>query len=169
MQGVAGSSPASSTPTRLGYTLAGFIAGEGYFSVVKTQRVHRSGEPIQQFLFGVHVAEHDVSLVEGIKTALGGGSIRWTTPANDHWKPTVVYSLKSIRAHKTTTIPFMERYLLRCAKRRQFESWRDDMETYIERHNVRWAGRSTCSEEGCDRFVRGRGLCRSHYYRETGW
>jgi hypothetical protein len=28
---------------------------------------------------------------------------------------------------------------------------------------------SSCSVDGCGRPVRGRGLCRSHYYRATGY
>ena len=63
----------------------------------------------------------------------------------------------------------MERYLLPCAKKRQFEQWRADLDSYEALHPTRWGrGPSPCSEPGCERPVRGRGLCRAHYCRATG-
>ena len=49
-----------------------------------------------------------------------------------------------------------------------------DGQSHIERIDLaktpEWGkGLSTCSVEGCDRPVRGRGLCRRHYYRATGY
>jgi hypothetical protein len=121
-------------------------------------------------LFGVQVAADDVGLLREIQVTLGAGSIRLEEPRKAHWKRTAIYSVKSIKAHVTSTLPFMDRYLLPCAKRMQYFAWRENLDAYVKRHRVRWGmGRSTCSEVGCDQPVRGRGLCRSHYYRETGW
>lgn len=160
-----------SAPRKLwGYTLAGFVAGEGYFSVSTTARLHLSGEPIQKFVFGVGVEAADVGMLQALQAFLGVGSIRSCPAGRPNWKPQVVYSVRSIKAHREATIPFADRYLLPCKKRDQFDSWRNALEVYAERHKVRWGqGRSQCAIEGCDRLVRGRGLCRIHYYRVTGW
>ena len=56
------------------------------------------------------------------------------------------------------------------AKRDQFDRWREEFDTYERAHPTQWGrGPSTCSEPGCHKPVRGRGLCRSHYYRATGY
>src|SRR5215204_2983878 len=69
--------------------------------------------------------------------------------------------INSRRAHFATTIPFMERNLLQCAKRIQFEAWRDALVEHERLHPSRFRkGPSTCSVIGCDKPVGGRGLCR---------
>lgn len=169
IQGAAGSSPARSTEL-LGFTLAGFVAGEGYFSVLRTTRIHTNGDPVKQFLFAVTVRSSDVGMLETLRDFVGAGWIRHDPRRRANWKPLSTYSIKSLKAHQEATIPFADRYLLPCAKRDQFEAWRNALEEYVERHHVRWGrGPSSCRIDGCERPVRGRGLCRSHYYRETGW
>jgi hypothetical protein len=70
----------------------------------------------------------------------------------------------------TATILFVDAHLLPCAKRRQFDQWRRDLDEYERRHPNRFGtGPSPCSVAGCDKPVRGRGLCRSHYDRATGY
>jgi hypothetical protein len=109
-------------------------------------------------------------LLESLRDALGVGAIRVVGPRKDYWKPLAVYTVNSLKAHWRATIPFFETYLLPCAKRVQFDAWRDSLERYVNRYNIRCGrGRSLCSVVGCGRPVRGRGLCRSHYHRATGW
>jgi len=90
--------------------------------------------------------------------------------ARRHWQPTSVLRIHSIWAHRSATIPFAEAYLLPCAKRRQFQEWRDRLFAYDLAHPNRYGkGPSPCSVPGCEKPVRGRMLCRSHYYRATGY
>lgn len=108
--------------------------------------------------------------MEQLQHFLGFGSICERPPGRLGWQPTSTLMVNSIRAHHAATIPFAEQYLLPSAKRRQFEAWRDALSAYERLHPSKWGkGRSICSEAGCDRPVRGRGLCRSHYYRATGY
>ena len=97
----------------------------------------------------------------------------WISPPhqsrNGHL-PSATFSIRSHKAHRERTIPFMDRYLLPCAKRRQYERWKRALAAYEELHPTRWGqGPSICSVEGCRDPVRGRGLCRRHYYRATGY
>jgi hypothetical protein len=129
-----------------------------------------NGEPIKKFVFQVQVQAQDVGMLNALQDFLGFGSIRYAPSQRSGWQPTYVYTINSLLAHQKATIPFVERYMFPCAKRDQFEVWKHAIEDYIERHKVRWGrGRSVCSEEECHRPVRGRGLCRRHYYRVTGW
>lgn len=154
----------------LGFMLAGFVAGEGCFSISTTKRSHADGEPIRKFVFSVNVEARDLRMLETLRDFLGAGSITYRPPEKVGWQPMVTFAIKSLKAHWQVVIPFADRYLLPCAKQDQFLRWRGALEQYVERYNVRCGrGPSTCSVDGCDQIVRGRGLCRSHYYRATGW
>ncbi|MCZ7526974.1 MAG: hypothetical protein M5U14_11670 [Acidimicrobiia bacterium] len=146
------------------------IAGEGSYHTVATSSRFRDGSPRRRFVFQLAMAERDRPLLEALRGVLGFGSIHVQRPRRPHHQPVAVLTIASRRAHHAATIPFSERFLLPCAKRRQFERWRDALLAY-ERDLVARGlrGRSRCSAPGCDRPVRGRGLCRRHYYRATGY
>jgi len=121
-------------------------------------------------VFQMDMASRDRALLEALRRFLGFGSIHNRRPERAHWQPTSVLTLASRKAHHGATIPFSEKYLLRSAKRDQFEAWRDALFLYERKRPTRYGrGRSPCSVPGCDRPVRGRRLCRSHYYRATGY
>lgn len=122
-------------------------------------------------MFIVTVAERDRPMLEALHVFLGGrGSIRRYERDNPRWQPHVSYILASRKAIREVLIPFCDSFLLASAKATQFDEWRARFERYERDHPTRWGeGPSRCSEPGCDRPVRGRGLCRSHYYRATGY
>ena len=155
---------------RVGYTLGGFVAGEGTFVVTRKQPPYADGSPRLRFVFQVTVATRDRPLLEALHQFLGLGSLRDTPRRSERWLPQTTLVVNSLRAHHAATIPFADRFLLPCAKRRQFEEWRQRLEAHEVDHPNRYGkGRSVCSAPGCDGLVRGRGLCRSHYYRATGY
>jgi hypothetical protein len=108
--------------------------------------------------------------VYALRDFFGAGGVYDSAPARSHWQPTTTLRVQSHVAHRAVVIPFSERFLPPSAKRGQFERWRDALDEYEAKHPNRWGkGPSTCSVPGCDRPVRGRGLCRPHYYRATGY
>jgi hypothetical protein len=120
-------------------------------------------------VFSVTVAHHDRPLLEALASFLGRGRVRKDAPRGT-WTRTVTFDISSRDAHHSATVPFADRFLLPSAKRRQFESWRAHLLDYERLHPSRYGrGPSTCRREGCTRPVRGRGLCRPHYYEETGY
>src|ERR1700675_2956754 len=76
MQEVVGSSPISSTDPlvafhrvwrSIGFTLAGFVAGEGWFTVKRRpERFVRDGSYRLRFVFGVTIARRDRHLLEAL-------------------------------------------------------------------------------------------------------
>jgi hypothetical protein len=145
------------------------VAGEGSFT---TQRLspYEDGSPRHKFTFCVQVACRDRHLLEAMQMFLGQGSLRDLLAKQEGWQPTSIFEIRSIRGHRRATIPFAERFLLPCAKRDQYRRWKADLDAYLERHPARWGeGPSTCSVEGCELPVRGRGVCRRHYYQLTGY
>jgi hypothetical protein len=150
--------------------LGGFVAGEGSFIATPKQPPFKDGSPRLRFIFSITVATRDRLILEALRQFLGFGSIRELAPKRKGYEPASEYRVTSLLAHHAATIPFAERFLLPCAKRNQFEIWREAMEAQERAHPNRYGkGRSTCSVPGCDKPVRGRMLCRSHYYRVTGY
>jgi hypothetical protein len=116
------------------------------------------------------VAHRDQLVLENLRATLGVGSLRVLKARNPKHLEQVVFTVNSLRAHQTATVPFFNDFLPVSEKRRQFEIWRDAMIWWDAVRPSRYGkGPSPCSEPGCDRPVRGRGLCRIHYYRETGY
>jgi LAGLIDADG endonuclease len=177
MDEVAGSIPVSSTSVLSqiyvlsASALAGFVAGEGWFSISRRrERFTRDGSERLRFLFGVTVATRDRPLLEALQQLLGAGTIAEKPPSKPGHLPKCEFSIRSSSTHRSVTIPFAERFLLPSHKREQFEHWRNELYRYEhERPSQYGRGPSPCSIAGCDKPVRGRRLCRSHYYRATGY
>ncbi len=171
MDEVTGPIPVSSTSfghtgRSLGFLLGGFVAGEGSFFTSRLPP-RRDGRTRTRFVFQVAVATRDRPVLEALREFLGFGSVTDHRPARAHWQPMSSFTIASFRGHYAATIPFAERYLLPSANKAQYERWRDAFLAYDETRARRT--RSVCSEPGCEGCVRGRGLCRSHYYRSTGY
>lgn len=150
--------------------LGGVVAGEGCFTA-STTGVYPDGSPRRRFVFLVTMASRDRALLVALRSHLGFGSLRDAPGSRSKWLPTSTLTVNSRRAHFEATIPFGERYLPAwSAKRRQFEGWRDALIEHDTLHPTRWGkGPSICDMPDCERPVRGRGLCRRHYYRATGY
>lgn len=155
---------------REGFMLGGFVAGEGSFIVTRRLPPFADGTPRLRFVFEVTVATRDRTLLHALRDFLEFGSITDRPPTKPGWQPTSTFHIGSMHGHRNATIPFAESFLLPCAKRSQFELWRTAFIAWEHDHPSRYGkGPSTCSEAGCEHPVRGRGLCRIHYYRATGY
>ena len=174
MEEVAGSIPASSTTPRtsvaeLAAFFGGLVAGEGCFTSTEIRPPYRDGSRRRRFVFSVEMGDDHV-LLEGFHELLGAGSLCHIAPRRAGYRPTTRLSVSSNRKHLTTTVPFCDEHLLPSAKRTQYLRWRSALVEHLQAHPTRWGqGPSTCRVEGCPAPVRGRGLCRAHYYAETGW
>ena len=174
-QKVGGSSPLTSTlldgeARSLGHFLGGVVAGEGSFYITKKPTPYRDGTSRPRFVFQVAMTR-DLKLLHQLLALLGYGSLRQERVRNPLWIPAAIYTVASLSAHHAVTIPFAEAFLPRfSAKWRQYVNWRDALLQHeIERPTRYGKGRSRCSVEACDGLVRGRGLCRHHYYGATGY
>jgi hypothetical protein len=116
------------------------------------------------------MAQRDLAAVTALREFIGVGSIMASPPQQPGWQATVTYAVSSRKAIRESVIPFCDRYLIAGAKRTQYRHWRQEFTDYEARFPSRWGvGPSPCAVDGCDRPVRGRGLCRAHYYEATGY
>ena len=171
-RGFAGSIPVASTGSEISeFQLGGLIAGEGCFtSHDRGEAFVRDGSPRRRFVFQLAMASRDRPLLEQLHRVLGCGQITDSHPAKAGWLPITTVSVSRERDLIDRVIPFMDRFLLPCAKRTQFEHWREELLAYLrDRPSQYGRGPSMCSVPGCGRPVRGRGVCRIHYYRLTGY
>jgi hypothetical protein len=156
--------------TYAGHFFGGLIAGEGSYIETRNGDHFVSGEPRKRFVFSLTMASWDEPLVRGLQSFLGVGGVFSTPPRESHWQPTTTLRVQSHLANRQVVIPFSEGFLPPSNKRAQFRRWRDALNSYESAHPNRWGnGPSICSIAGCDRPVRGQGLCRRHYYRVTGY
>lgn len=159
----------STTLRGVGFALGGLVAGEGSFTTGR-QGVYADGTERVRFVFQVTMAQRDRPALEALQSFLGTGSISDHAARRAGWSPTSDYRIHSRRGHHTATIPFADAFLLPCHKRDQYLAWREAfLENEAARPSSYGKGRSTCSVIDCPDPVRGRGLCRKHYYRATGW
>lgn len=160
-----GHSPA---PMERGFFFGGLVAGEGSFIVTRGAG-RADGSRSLRFVFQVSMATRDRPLLTELRSLLGFGSITDYERRKAEWQPMSALTVSSRKAHVAATIPFMDAFLLAPThKRLQYDQWKGALLAYDD-ERPRKRGRSTCSEDGCTGYVRGRGLCRSHYYRATGW
>lgn len=117
------------------------------------------------------MAQWDRPLLDALRSFLGAGSIRDEPARKTTWQPSSQLVINGRFSHRRVTIPFAETFLPTMSdKRRQFERWREQFDAYERAHPTQWGlGPSTCSVPDCPDPVRGRGLCRRHYYRATGY
>ena len=158
------------TDRATGCVLGGLVAGEGSFYVVRRRETFADGSPRLRFVFALSMAAWDRDLVQALRDFLGVGRIEEHAARQAHHQPTCRLLISSAKDHHSAVIPFSDAFIPPSQKRVQFEAWRDALLTYERERLTQYGrGRSTCSEPGCDRPVRGRGLCRSHYHRGTGY
>ena len=163
MQGVRGSIPLSSTDLvgnihrmwrSIGFTLAGFVAGEGWFIAKRrTERFVRDGSPRLSFVFGVTVAQRDRNLLEALTAFLGVGTIRDKPARLHHHQPLSEFTIAShaspphrdhpVRRALPAAVP-----QARPVRARGVEAIAEYEKSRTRRSTGR--GRSTCSIPGCD-------------------
>jgi hypothetical protein len=118
----------------------------------------------------IEMRDEDGKLLEALAEGFGCGSIYQRPARKPGYAATRSFEVGAIADHHRSTIPFASTYLPACAKRRQFERWCEELRAYERDRPTQWGrGSSVCNKPGCCRPVRGRGLCRIHYYRATGY
>ena len=116
------------------------------------------------------MADRDLAAVTALRDFIAVGSVMHRPPQRPNWLPTVTLSVTGRRGIRDSLIPFCDAYLIAGHKRAQYLRWREQFHDYETRFPSNWgAGPSPCAVAGCDRPVRGRGLCRAHYYEATGY
>jgi LAGLIDADG DNA endonuclease family protein len=154
----AGDSAAATTSrprgTDLGAYIAGFVAGEGTFTGTKNTNV-----------FAVMLGEVDAETCELLQSFFGVGHVYHYSRRQPHYDDFVVFQVRKTADLVHVIIPFMDEHLPSSYKRQQYDAWRCKVLDFWEFGMKR---RRSCTVDGCERPQRGRGVCRTHYYRLYG-
>jgi hypothetical protein len=130
------------------------VAGEGTFTGTN-----------RKYTFAVALGEVDAASCELLHSFFGVGHVYHYPRRKPHYDDEVVFQVRKTAHLVRVIIPFMDEHLPPSFKREQFAAWRADVIDHWEYGIKR---RRQCSMDGCERPQRGRGLCRTHYYRVYG-
>jgi hypothetical protein len=130
--------------------LGGFTAAEGCFTGRENQ-----------LRFAIGLGATDRRMCEAFEQFLDRGSICDSPRRKPHYDDESTFTVRSIRDHRDTTIPFMDAHLPPSHKREQYLAWRARLLDYWEHKAKRVR---PCVVEGCDEPRRAHGLCRHHLY-----
>lgn len=136
--------------------LAGYLDGDGWYS-------YRSGvyRGYRQWSMSVGAVAHvtDMSVLEFLHASFGGSILNHNKSGTAKlWRRSLGYQNRS----------FALQFLPNLAKHSRLKRHKIDAIIHHHRQRLSVPGveKSFCSEEGCDRPVRGHGLCGKHYLRE---
>jgi hypothetical protein len=113
----------------------------------------------------IAVGAVDASMCEMAQNVLGVGHIRSYTRRHPHFDDETVFAVQSVRDLVAVVVPFLDAHMPPCKKRDQYLVWRHKL---IRFWNNDMKRRRPCTEDGCDKPQRGRGVCRRHYYVRYG-
>lgn len=130
--------------------LGGFVAAEGSFG--------RSG---RRFRFVISLGASDIEMCNLAAELIGGGHIYRYRRRRPHFQDEAVFVVQSICELVEHVVPFMDAYLPKSKKRRQYEQWKRQLLAYWNKDASR---RRCCTSVGCSRPRRAKRLCRAHYY-----
>jgi hypothetical protein len=105
----------------LDYWIAGFVDGEGCFSLAINSHTSMSLGYQVQAEFAVTQAASSLEALELIKNRLQCGVIQLNTRKDNHHEPLMIYRVRKLDDLIGRVIPFFQTYPLRTAKRLQFE------------------------------------------------
>ena len=118
-----------------------------------------------RFIFQLTIARHDRALVaRRMRSVLGGiGSIQDIASRQPNWLPLSTYRVALAHSRPgTSSSPSSTSSSSRRPSATSSIAGATSSTRYERVHPTQWGrGPSTCSEPGCDKPVRGRGLCRS--------
>ena len=91
--------------------VAGFIDGEGSFSVVIAKHKQKKLGLDARLIFGIELRDDDLEILQKIQNTLGCGRIYHLSYKRYGWHPHAMYKISSIREICHKLVPFLEKHL----------------------------------------------------------
>ena len=120
--------------------VAGFIDGEGCFTIViarhKTKRLGLDA----RLHFQIEVRADDLPIIQAIQETLGCGRIYYLSYARYGWHPHVELKVSSLSEITEKLIPFLKRYPLRAKKKHSFKLFLKAVELFKRKEHLTLRG-----------------------------
>lgn len=110
-----------------GMWLSGFVDGEGCFQINRRKHSIAPCGFVWVVLFSLGLRADDIGILYEIQRFWGNGSIEIAKREflGFDAKPSAIYRVFSLKAHREILVPHFLRYPLRAKKARDFEVWRE--------------------------------------------
>lgn len=101
--------------------VAGFVDGEGSFSIVIAKHKQKRLGLDARLIFGIELRDDDLEILQKIQNTLGCGRIYHLSYQRYGWYPHAMYKVSSIIEIRDKLIPFFKKHPLKAKKRFAFE------------------------------------------------
>ncbi len=120
--------------------VAGFIDGEGCFTIVISKHPQKKTGLDPRLNFEIELREDDLEILESIQETLGCGRIYHIDLDRYGWHPHVELKVSSIKEIREKVIPFLKKHPLRAKKRKSFELFVQAAEIFASKEHLTGMG-----------------------------
>lgn len=123
-----------------GEYVAGFIDGEGCFTIVISKHKTKKLGVDARLHFQIEVRSDDLPIIQDIQETLGCGRIYHLSYERYGWNPHVELKVSSIREITEKLMPFLSEYPLRAKKRFSYEYFLQAVEVFGRKEHLTLEG-----------------------------
>ena len=120
--------------------VAGFIDGEGCFTIVISKHKTKKLGLDARLHFQIEVRADDRKIIEDIQETLDCGRIYYLSYERYGWHPHVELKVSSLVEIRGKLIPFLKKYPLRAKKRYSYEFFLEAVEVFVQKEHLTLAG-----------------------------
>jgi hypothetical protein len=136
-----------------GEYIAGFIDGEGFFTIVISKHQTKKLGLDARLHFQIELRIDDWEILQSIQETLECGKIYQLSYERYGWHPHVELKVSSFREITEKLIPFLSKYPLRAKKKHSYELFLQAVEVFRQKEHLTLAGierlRAIRSEMNC--------------------
>lgn len=123
-----------------GEYVAGFIDGEGCFTIVISKHATKKLGLDARLHFQIELRADDREILERIQETIGCGHIYQLNYERYGWKPHAEYKVSAIREITEKLIPFLSKYPLQAKKRWSYHYFLEAVEVVVRREHLTLEG-----------------------------
>lgn len=120
--------------------VAGFIDGEGCFTIVISKHKTKKLGLDARIHFQIEVRADDVDIIQDIQQTLQCGRIYYLSYERYGWNPHVELKVSSLGEITQKLIPFLTRYPLRAKKKRSYKLFLQAVEILLKKEHLTHEG-----------------------------
>ena len=120
--------------------IAGFIDGEGCFTITFAKHPERKLGVDPRLQFEIELRDDDAPILESIQKSLSCGRIYQLSYERYGWNPHTKFIISSIKEIREKLIPFLKKHRLRAKKKYSFQLFCQAAQVFAKREHLTLAG-----------------------------